>query len=155
DCRNATAIRCRGAEARGEDAAMNGAQAVLELLKRTGVEYLFGNPGTTELPLMDALAEVTEMRYVLGLSEAVTMAMADGYAMASGRLGVVATHVAPGLGNAVGMLYDAHHTGAAVLVLAGQQDGSFTFTEPTLWGDLVRLAEPFTKWAYQVERVGD
>jgi benzoylformate decarboxylase len=83
------------------------------------------------------------------------MAMADGYALASGKLGVLNVHVAPGLGNAMGMLYDAMKTAAPLLVTAGQQDGRFSLTEPLLWGDMVRMVESMTKWAYQIERVAD
>src|SRR5438876_3549623 len=68
---------------------MSGKRAFLELLKQEGVATMFGNPGTTELPLMDALAVDNEMRYVLALQEAAVMAMADGYAQASGKLAVV------------------------------------------------------------------
>ena len=134
---------------------MNGTEALVEVLAAAGVRYLFGNPGHTELPLLDVLAGREGPQYVLGLNEAVAMAMADGYAMASGRLGVFCAHITPGLGNALGMLYDASRTGAPVLVLAGQQDGRFAFTEPALWGDLVALARPLVKWAYQVERPDD
>lgn len=134
---------------------MNGTRAFLELLRNAGVRYLFGNPGHTELPMLDALAEMPEMTYVLGLNEAVSMAMADGYAMGSGQLGVFASHITPGFGNALGMLYDASKTRAPLLVVAGQQDGRFAFTEPALWGNLVDLARPLTKWAYQVERTSD
>ena len=63
---------------------MSGKRAFLELLKQEGVEILFGNPGTTELPLMDALAVENELRYVLALQEASVIGMADGYAQASG-----------------------------------------------------------------------
>ena len=83
------------------------------------------------------------------------MAMADGYALASGTLGVLNVHVAPGLGNAMGMLHDATKTAAPLLVTAGQQDRRYALTEPLLWGNLVRMAESMTKWAYQVERVED
>src|ERR1700752_4817348 len=86
---------------------MSGKRAFLELLKQEGVEVLFGNPGTTELPLMDALAVENELRYVLALQEATVIGMADGYAQASGKLAVVNLHVTPRLGNAMGMLYDA------------------------------------------------
>src|SRR2546426_2135371 len=112
---------------------MSGKRAFLELLKQEGVEILFGNPGTTELPLMDALAVEDELRYVLGLQEAAVMAMADGYARASGRLTMVNLHAAPGLGNAMGMLYDAQKAGAPILVTAGQQDQSYGASEPFLW----------------------
>ena len=83
------------------------------------------------------------------------MAMADGYACLQATLGVVNLHVAPGLGNAMGMLYDATKTDAPLLLTAGQQDGRYAFTEPILWGNLVRMVESMTKWAYQVERVED
>src|SRR5271166_4849256 len=66
--------------------SITGKRAFLQLLKQEGVEILFGNPGTTELPLMDALAVESELRYVLGLQEAAVLAMADGYAQASGKL---------------------------------------------------------------------
>ncbi|HET6372421.1 MAG TPA: thiamine pyrophosphate-binding protein [Candidatus Polarisedimenticolia bacterium] len=134
---------------------MNGTQAFLQLLHRAGVRHLFGNPGHTELPMLDVLAGMPDMTYVLGLNEAVSMAMADGYAMASGKLGVFCSHITPGFGNSIGMLYDASKTAAPLLVIAGQQDGRFSFTEPALWGEMVRLAKPLTKWAYQVERIDD
>src|SRR5205823_1022553 len=86
---------------------MSGKRAFLELLKQEGVEFVFGNPGTTELPLMDAFATESEIRYLLGLQEAAIMSMADGYAQASGKLAVCNFHTTPGLGNALGMLYDA------------------------------------------------
>ncbi len=134
---------------------MSGKRAFLELLKQEGVEILFGNPGTTELPLMDALAVDNELRYVLGLQEAAVMAMADGYAQASGKLAVVNLHVAPGLGNAMGMLYDAQKAGSPILVTAGQHDQQFNATEPILWADLPPIARPFVKWSTEVRRLQD
>ncbi|HEY6336474.1 MAG TPA: thiamine pyrophosphate-binding protein [Alphaproteobacteria bacterium] len=134
---------------------MSGKRAFLELLKQEGVEILFGNPGTTELPLMDALAADNEMRYVLGLQEAAVMAMADGYAQASGKLAVVNLHVTPGLGNAMGMLYDAQKAGAPILVTAGQHEQGFNVTEPILWGDLPPIARPLVKWSSEVHRLAD
>lgn len=136
-------------------ATMAGRQAFLEILHAAGVDHIIGNPGTTELPLMDVLPDYPQMHYVLTLQEGVAMAAADGYAMASGKLGVVNLHVAPGLGNAMGMLYDATKTAAPLLVTAGQQDGRYSLTEPLLWGDMVRMVESMTKWAYQIERVTD
>ena len=136
-------------------AMMTGKQALLALLKQEGVKVLFGNPGTTELALMDALAGETELRYVLGLQEATVMGMADGYAQASGQLAFCNLHVAPGLGNAMGMLYDAAKAGAPILVTAGQQDQTFSLSEPLLWGDIVEMARPLVKWAVEVHRVED
>ncbi len=134
---------------------LSGKTALLELLKQEGVRVMFGNPGTTELPLMDALAAEQELRYVLALQEAPAMAMADGYALASGGLAVVNLHVAPGLGNAMGMLYDAQKAGSPVLVTAGQHEQTFNFTEPLLWADLPRIAQPFVKWSHEVRRLED
>jgi benzoylformate decarboxylase len=134
---------------------MSGKRAFLELLKQEGVRILFGNPGTTELPLMDALAVDNELRYVLGLQEAAVMAMADGYAQASGELTVVNLHVAPGLGNAMGMLYDAQKAASPILVTAGQHDQQFNATEPILWADLPPIARPFVKWSSEVRRLAD
>jgi benzoylformate decarboxylase len=132
-----------------------GKQAFLEILKQEGVSVMFGNPGTTELPLMDGLAREPSIRYVLALQEAVAIAMADGYAQASGGLAAVNVHVAPGLGNAMGMLYDAQKAGAPMLLTAGQHDQSFTATEPILWADLPPVARPFVKWATDVRRLED
>ena len=83
------------------------------------------------------------------------MAMADGYAQASGKLAVVNLHVAPGLGNAMGMLYDAQKAASPILVTAGQHEQSFTATEPILWADLPTIARPFVKWSGEVHRLAD
>src|ERR1700683_686553 len=134
---------------------MSGKRAFLDLLRQEGVRVMFGNPGTTELPLMDAFAVENDIRYILGLQEAALMAMADGYAQASGELAVLNLHVAPGLGNAMGMLYDAMKANAPVLVTAGQQDLEYVVAEPVLTADLPTLARPFVKWAAEVHRVED
>jgi len=134
---------------------MSGKRAFLELLKQEGVEMVLGNPGTTELPLMDAFAVEHEIKYVLGLQEAALMAMADGYAQASGKLAVLNLHVAPGLGNAMGMLYDAQKAASPILITAGQQDTDYLVTEPVLSADLPTLARPFVKWAAEVHRLAD
>jgi benzoylformate decarboxylase len=132
-----------------------GKRAFLELLRQEGVDTIFGNPGTTELPLMDALAVETGIRYVLGLNESSVMAMSDGYAQASGKVAVCNVHVAPGLGNAMGMLYDARKASSPVLVTAGQHDQAFTFQEPILWADLAEMARPLVKWSVEVTRLVD
>ena len=134
---------------------ISGKRAFLEILKQEGVGVLFGNPGTTELPLMDALAVDNDIRYVLGLQEAVVMAMADGYAQASGKLAVVNLHVTPGLGNAMGMLYDAQKAGSPILVTAGQHDQDFNRTEPILYAELPPIARPLVKWSTEVNRIQD
>jgi benzoylformate decarboxylase len=134
---------------------MPGKIALLELLKQEGVRVMFGNPGTTELPLMDAFAAERDIRYVLALQEAPAMGMADGYAQASGQLACVNLHAAPGLGNAMGMLYDARKAGAPIIVTAGQHEQRFNFTEPLLWADLPVVARPFVKWSEEVRRLAD
>ena len=136
-------------------AFMSGKRAFLALLKQEGIEVMFGNPGTTELPLMDALAVETGLRYVLGLQEASVLAMADGYAQASGKIAFANLHVTPGLGNAMGMLYDAQKSGSPILVTAGQHDQGFNFSEPILWADLPEIARPLVKWSAEVRRLAD
>jgi benzoylformate decarboxylase len=134
---------------------ISGKQAFLQILKQEGVSVMFGNPGTTELPLMDGLAREPGIRYVLALQEAVAISMADGYAQASGGLAAVNVHVSPGLGNAMGMLYDAYKSGAPMLLTAGQHDQCFTVTEPILWSDLPPVARPYTKWSTEAHRLED
>jgi benzoylformate decarboxylase len=134
---------------------MPGKTALLELLRQEGVRMIFGNPGTTELPLMDALAAERELRYILALQEAPAVGMADGYVQASGQCAMVNLHAAPGLGNGLGMLYDAQKAGSPILVTAGQHEQRFNFTEPLLWADLPTIARPFVKWSEEVRRLED
>ncbi len=134
---------------------ITGRSAFLALLKDEGVSHLFGNPGTTELPVMDALKDHPDMQYVLGLQEALVVAMADGYSRASGKLVACNVHVAPGLGNAMGSLYNAKFTGTPMIVTAGQQERGHGLTEPLLYDPLVPIAEPLVKWAFEVQRIED
>lgn len=127
-----------------------GAELLLELLLSEGVEYIFGNPGTTELPLMDALVGTPDLRYVLALQEASAVAMADGYAQAAGKPGFLNLHTAGGLGHGMGNLLNASASQTPLVVTAGQQDSRHTITDPLLWGDLVQLAKPAVKWAQEV-----
>lgn len=134
---------------------MLGIEALLEILAAVRVRYIFGNPGSTELPLNDALAEDARFQYIFGLHEVPVTAMADGYAMASGELGVMCVHISGGLGNAMGMLYNAFAAGTPLLVLAGQQDRRLQVGEPVLAGDTVGVARPWTKWSVEVQHVED
>jgi len=133
---------------------MNVAAVLMEILKSTGVRYLFGNPGTTELPFLDALPD-SSLEYVLGLQEATAVAAADGYAQATGQVGVVNVHVAPGLANSLSILHNAARSKSPVVVTAGQQDTRFLMHEPILAADLARMAEQFTKWSHEVRRPED
>jgi benzoylformate decarboxylase len=128
---------------------------MLELLAEAGVRYLFGNPGTTELPLSDALVDYQRIKYILGLQEVPVVAMADGFAQASRSPGVVNVHISCGLGNGMGMLYNAYRAGTPLILTAGQQDRRLKFEEPILWSDMVQVARPWTKWAAEVERAAD
>ncbi len=134
---------------------IQGNTALVELLVQEGVDLMVGNPGTTELPLMDTLGSDSRVRYVLGLQESIVLAIADGYTQATGRLVAVNLHAAPGLGNALGMLFNAKKAGSPILVTAGQQDQSVLLSEPILADDLATLARPLVKWSYEVRRLGD
>ena len=134
---------------------MNACEAMLHLLAEAGVGYLFGNPGTTELPLSDALVDHPRIKYILGLQEVPVVAMADGFAQASRSPGVVNVHISCGLGNGMGMLYNAYRAGTPLILTAGQQDRRLKFEEPILWSDMVSVARPWTKWAAEVERAAD
>ena len=133
----------------------SGIGAMLEMLAGCGVQYLFGNPGTTELPLNDAMVDDRRLRYILGLQEVPVVAMADGYAQASQSPGVANVHICCGLGNAMGMLYNAYRSGTPLILTAGQQDRRLMFREPILWGHMVEVTRPWTKWAAEVQRVED
>jgi len=134
---------------------ITGRSAFLALLKDEGITHLFGNPGTTELPIMHALAEHPDLTFVLGLQEALVVAMADGFSRASGKLVACNVHVAPGLGNAMGSLYNAKFTGTPMILTAGQQEQGHGLTEPLLYHPLVPMAEPLVKWAVEVTRLED
>jgi benzoylformate decarboxylase len=134
---------------------ISGIQAMLEMLAGCGVRYLFGNPGTTELPLSDAMVGRPTPQYILALQEIPAVAIADGYAQASGTPGVVNVHICCGLGNAMGMLYNAYREGTPLVLTAGQQDRRMMFEEPILWGDMVSVVRPWTKWAAEVTQITD
>ena len=132
-----------------------GRAAFLELLIQEGVTHLFGNPGTTELPLMEVVPQYPQLKYVLGLQESVVLGMADGFARATGKLAACNLHCTPGLGHAMGALYTAKFNGSPIIVTAGQYERGYGLTEPLLYEPLVRLAEPLVKWAVEVERAED
>jgi benzoylformate decarboxylase len=134
---------------------ITGRDAFLRVLSDEGVTRMFGNPGTTELPIMHALSSAPEMGYVLGLQEAVVIAMADGYARASGKLVSCNVHVAPGLGNAIGSIYTSLMSSTPIIVTAGQQEQGHGLTEPLLYAPLVPIAQPVVKWAVEVNRIED
>lgn len=134
---------------------ISGRSAFLALMRAEGVTTMFGNPGTTELPIMHALTDQQDIGYVLALQEAIVIAMADGFARASGQLVACNVHVAPGLGNAIGSIYTAMMSGTPMIVTAGQQEQGHGLTEPLLYAPLVPIAQPVVKWATEVHRIED
>jgi len=134
---------------------ITGRSAFLALLKDEGITHLFGNPGTTELPIMHALKDHPDLTYVMAMQESLVVAIADGFSRASGRLVACNVHVAPGLGNAMGSLYNAKFTGTPMILTAGQQEQGHGLMEPVLYGPLVQMAEPLVKWAVEVTRLED
>src|SRR5262245_58789532 len=133
---------------------MRVAALLMRILRRSGVRHLFGKPGTTELTFLDALPD-SGLEYVVALQEATAVAAADGYAQASGQVGVVNLHVAPGVANGLSILHNAARAHAPVLVTAGQQDTRFLVDEPILAADLVQMTEQFTKWSYELRRADE
>jgi benzoylformate decarboxylase len=128
---------------------------LIDILRDEGVTHIFGNPGSTEMPLMDALVDAADLTYVLGLQEATAVGMADGWALASGKVGFVNLHAMGGLGNAMGVLVASKASETPLVVTAGQQDTRHLMSEPWLSGDLVGLAAPVVKWAREVRRGED
>ncbi len=142
------AIRPRYTPKRGGD-------VLLDALSEYGVPFLFGNPGTTESPLMDRLGDHPDLNYVLALHESVALGAAHYYAQSTGITGVVNLHVAPGLGNGLGMLYNAWEANSPMVITAGQQDTRSRLREPLLGHDLVAMAAPLVKWSVQVEHADE
>jgi benzoylformate decarboxylase len=134
---------------------MTGRAAFLQLLIDEGVTHLFGNPGTTELAIMEAVPQFPELKYVLGLQESAVLSMADGFARASGKLAAVNLHCTPGLGHAMGALYSAKFSGSPLIITAGQYELGYGLQEPLLYEPLVPIAQPLVKWAVEVSRVQD
>ncbi|WP_049926896.1 thiamine pyrophosphate-binding protein [Halopiger goleimassiliensis] len=136
-----------------------GADLFVDALESYGVDYVFGNPGTTELPIVNAIGE-SDLEYVLGLHEDVAVGMAGGYAQTRRYhahhddsitpIGVANLHIAPGLAHGLGNLYAAKVTGAPLVVTAGNHSTDFRHEEPILSGDLVEMTQQFCKWSDEV-----
>lgn len=139
-----------------------GAAYVVEALEQYGVKHVFGNPGTTELPVVQALND-SSIEYVLGLHEDVAVGMASGYARTRryhshhdehvNPLGVANLHVAPGLAHGLGNVIGAYFAGSPVLVTAGNYSTDFQHEEPILSGNLEEIVDQYTKWSAEVKNV--
>ena len=130
--------------------AKTGRFAILEQLLADGVTYMFGNPGTVEQGFLDALSDTPDLRYVTTLQETIAVAMADGYARATQRPAIVQLHSGVGLGNGVGMMYQAKRGGAPLVVIAGEAGVRYDSMDAQMAADLVAIARPVTKWATRI-----
>ena len=134
---------------------MSGNDALMAILEAHDVEYVFGNPGSTEVVFMDALYDRPNMKYILTLHETVAAGMAEGYAWASGKTGFVNVHTLPGVANMLSTLYNANLGDMNMVVTAGQQDTRLIQKDPGLTGDMVSMTRPFTKWSVEVQHAAD
>lgn len=128
--------------------------AAFAVFQHFGVDCLFGNPGSTELPMLRALPDGFD--YVLGLNEAAVVGMADGFARTSGRPALVNLHSAAGTGNALGNLYTAFRNNTPMVVTAGQQARSLLGMDPFLGATrATEFPQPYVKWACEPARAED
>ena len=133
---------------------MNVREASFDLFRKHGMTTIFGNPGSTELPMLAEFPD--DFKYVLGLQEAVVVGMADGFAQASGRATHVNLHTAPGVGNAMGAIFNAQANKSPLLVTAGQQVRAQVTMNANLTNrDATRVVHPFVKWSYEPARAED
>lgn len=133
----------------------SGKQILNEFFDVFGVEYVFGNPGTTETTFLDVVSRHENCKYILALHESTATGMAAGYALKSGRPSVLNIHTYPGLANAMSCLFNAYAEGIPLLVIAGQQNRRHLVHKPILSGDLTELAKTATKSQYQIDDVRD
>ena len=127
---------------------MSGKQAVMEMLKAEGIEYIFGNPGTSEGPLIDMLGEYPEFKYIMALQESVAMGMGESYARSTNRTSFVSLHVDSGLANGIALMLDALNTGTPMVVTSANYDARKINENKT---DLAELVRPVTKWAVELD----
>src|ERR671915_1995526 len=129
-------------------------EAAFDLFREHGMTTMFGNPGSTELPMLKEFPD--DFRYVLALQEAVAVGMADGYAQASGTVGHVNLHTAPGVGNGMGAIFNAQANHAPLLVTAGQQVRELITLQANLTNrDAARMPHPLVKWSFEPPRAHD
>ena len=129
-------------------------EASFDLFRELGMTTMFGNPGSTELPMLAEFPD--DFRYVLGLQEAVAVGMADGFAQASGKPAHVNLHTAPGVGNGMGAMFNAQANHTPLLVTAGQQVRAQITMQANLTNrDATRVVHPFVKWSFEPPRAQD
>jgi benzoylformate decarboxylase len=129
-------------------------EASFDLCRAHGMTTVFGNPGSTELPMLKGFPE--DFTYVLGLQEAVVVGMADGYAQASGGPALVNLHTAPGVGNAMGAIFNAQANHSPLVITAGNQARSLITLQANLTNrDATRMPHPLVRWSYEPARAAD
>ena len=128
----------------------SGRFALIEQLVADGMDVMFGNPGTVEQGFLDSLESYAEFRYILTLQETIAVAMADGYARATKRPTAVQLHSGVGLGNGIGMMYQAMRGHAPLVVLAGEAGIRYDAMDAQMAADVVSMAKPVTKWSTRV-----
>lgn len=124
--------------------------AIIEQLLADGIDHMFGNPGTVEQGFLDALSDYPEFKYIFALQETIAVAAADGYARVTKKPTVVQLHSGVGLGNGIGMIYQAMRGHAPLVVLAGEAGLRYEAMDAQMAADLVGMAKPVTKWATRV-----
>ena len=128
--------------------------AVIDFMRRVGMRSVFGNPGSTELPMFRNFPD--DFRYVLGLQEAVVVGMADGYAQATRNAAMVNLHSAAGVGNAMGNIFTAFKNRTPLVITAGQQARSILPFDPFLFSaQATELPKPYVKWSVEPARAAD
>lgn len=127
-----------------------GNEKLIEQLMADGCYYMFGNPGTVEQGFLDAMGEYEKFQYITCLQESIAVAMADGYARKTGRPAVVQLHSGVGLGNGIGMIYQAMRGHAPLVILAGEAGVKYDAMDAQMACDLVSMAKPVTKWSGRV-----
>lgn len=127
-----------------------GRHAIIEQFLADGIHYMFGNPGTVEQGFLDAIAEYPDFHYILGLQESIAVGIGDGYARATRRPTVVQLHSGVGLGNGIGMMYQAMRGHAPLVVIASESGIRYDAMDAQMAADLVGMAKPVTKWAHRV-----
>src|SRR5213080_5035760 len=124
--------------------------AIIEQFLADGITYMFGNPGTVEQGFLDSLEQYPDFKYITGLQETVAVGIADGYARATKRPTLVQLHSGVGLGNGIGMMYQAMRGHAPLVVITGEAGIRYDATDAQMAVDLVAMARPVTKWATRV-----
>ncbi len=129
-------------------------EVVFDLFRSFGMTTIFGNPGSTELPMFRDFP--ADFRYVLGLQEMVAIGMADGYAQSTRNAGLVNLHSATGVGHALGSIFTAYKNQTPLVVTAGQQARSILPFEPFLFAERApEFPRPYVKWSCEPARAED